>query len=198
MADTRELTRSITISLEKAAALVKSFKMVAVDQGHDAQRQFNVAKYIEDVLLTHHAKLRKAGVTARIECDPNLDILSNPGSWSQILSNLIDNSVNHGFAERSSDNEIVISASRVGDQLCLDFRDNGKGMDEDTAKRIFDPFFTTNRHNGGSGLGMHVVFNLVTQQLGGRIDLDTEPGRGTAFSITIPAAAQDRTNRSNR
>jgi len=66
-------------------------------------------------------------------------------------------------------------------------------MDEDTAKHIFDPFFTTNRHNGGSGLGMHVVFNLVTQQLGGKIDLDTEPGRGTEFRITIPTAAQDQT-----
>lgn len=193
LADTRELARSIMISLEKAAALVQSFKMVAVDQGHDSLRQFNVAKYIEDVLLTHHAKLRKAGVTARLECDPKLDILSNPGSWSQILSNLIANSVTHGFAERSSDNEIVISVCRTGEQLCLDYRDNGKGMDEDTAKHIFDPFFTTNRHNGGSGLGMHVVFNLVTQQLGGKIDLDTEPGRGTAFRITMPAAAQDQT-----
>lgn len=188
LADTRELTRSITISLEKAAALVQSFKMVAVDQGHDSQRQFNVAKYIEDVLLTHHAKLRKAGVTARLECDPNLDILSNPGSWSQILSNLIANSVSHGFAERNSGNEIVISVSRAGEQLCLDYRDNGKGMDEDTAKHIFEPFFTTNRQNGGSGLGMHVVFNLVTQQLGGKIDLETEPGRSTEFRITLPAA----------
>lgn len=188
LADTRELARSIMISLEKAAALVQSFKMVAVDQGHDSLRQFNVAKYIADVLLTHHAKLHKAGVASRLECDPELEILSNPGTWSQILSNLIANSVTHGFAGRRSGNEIVIRVSREGEQLCLDYLDNGKGMDEDTAKRIFDPFFTTNRHNGGSGLGMHVVFNLVTQQLGGTIELDTGRGRGTAFKITLPIA----------
>ena len=71
--------------------------------------------------------------------------MSNPGTWSQILSNLIANSVTHGFAGRSSGNEIVIRVSREGEQLFLDYRDNGKGMDEDTAQRIFDPFFTTNR-----------------------------------------------------
>ncbi|CAN5866182.1 hypothetical protein BH11PSE8_BH11PSE8_05460 [soil metagenome] len=192
LADSKELSRSIFVSLEKAAALVRSFKLVAVDQGNDELRRFNALEYINDVVLTHHPLLRKARVTLTVECAPDLVAESFPGTWSQILSNLINNSVVHGFDGTGlgqPDPRIHVALAEREDELVLTYRDNGKGMPEQVAKKVFDPFFTTNRQGGGSGLGMHIVYNLVSQQLHGRITLHSEPDHGTIFTIRLPRNA---------
>lgn len=192
LADSKELSRSIFVSLEKAAALVRSFKLVAVDQGNDELRRFDALAYINDVVLTHHPVLRKARVTLTVDCPPDLVAESFPGTWSQILSNLITNSVVHGFDGNGlghPDPRIHIALAERHDELVLTYRDNGKGMTEAVAKKVFDPFFTTNRQGGGSGLGMHIVYNLVSQQLHGRIQLHSEHGQGTIFTIRLPRSA---------
>lgn len=186
LADAKELSRSICVSLEKAAELVRSFKLVAVDQGSDDLRRFDVAQYIHDVALTHQPVLRKAHVALEVSCPQGLSISSYPGAWSQVLSNLINNSVTHAFADDCAPRCIRIAVEDTADELVLTYADNGIGMPEAVARRIFEPFFTTNRQNGGSGLGMHITYNLVCQQLDGRIQLQTEPGQGSTFTLRLP------------
>lgn len=186
LADANELARSVTVSLEKAANLVRSFKLVAVDQTLDDLRSFEPAPYIRDILLTHHQALHAAKVTTTLECDETLKVESHAGAWSQILSNLINNSLIHGFAGVSHARSIQIVVRAVGDNVGLLYTDNGRGMAPEVAEHVFDPFFTTNRQGGGTGLGMHVVYNLVTQKLKGQIALETQPGQGVQFALTLP------------
>ena len=188
--DSKELSRSIFVSLEKAAALVRSFKLVAVDQGSDELRRFGPREYINDIVLTHQPVLRRAKASLTLECDAALEIESFPGAWSQIVSNLINNSIVHGFDANPPDPQIHIAVSEAANETVLVYRDNGKGMTEAVARKVFDPFFTTNRQGGGSGLGMHIVYNLVSQQLHGRIQLQTTPGLGVTFTIRLPQSRQ--------
>lgn len=185
MQDSKELARAIFVSLEKAAALVGSFKLVAVDQVHDEIREFEPREYIEDVLLTHQQLLKRAKVTVAVDCKETLKVKSYAGAWSQILSNLITNSMTHGFAPEQANPRIEIAVRETAQELELIYQDNGKGMSEETAKKVYDPFFTTNRQAGGSGLGMHIVYNLVSQKLHGRIRLVTAPGQGVRFTIFL-------------
>ncbi|WP_367849851.1 ATP-binding protein [Rhodoferax sp. WC2427] len=186
LADSKQLSHSIFISLEKAAALVKSFKLVAVDQTHDEMRNFQPLAYIQDLLLTHKQALRQAGVATAVDCQADLVVTSYPGAWSQVLSNLISNSLVHGFTPGQTDARIHIALAETPGEWVLDYRDNGRGMSDEVARKVFDPFFTTNRQGGGSGLGMHVVYNLVSQKLGGQIHLQTALGQGAAFTCHLP------------
>ena len=186
LVDSKQLSHSIFISLEKAAALVKSFKLVAVDQTHDEIRSFQPLTYIQDLLLTHQQTLRRAGVATAVDCPADLVLTSYPGAWSQILSNLISNSLVHGFTPGQTDAQIHIALADTPTESVLTYRDNGRGMDDAVAAKVFDPFFTTNRQGGGTGLGMHVVYNLVSQKLGGRIQLQTAPGQGAVFTCHLP------------
>jgi C4-dicarboxylate-specific signal transduction histidine kinase len=183
--DSKELARAIFVSLEKAAALVGSFKLVAVDQVHDEIREFGPREYIEDVLLTHQQLLKRAKVTVAVDCEETLKVKSYAGAWSQILSNLITNSMTHGFGPEQANPRIEIAVRETAQELELIYQDNGKGMSEETARKVYDPFFTTNRQAGGSGLGMHIVYNLVSQKLHGRIRLVTAPGQGVRFMIYL-------------
>ncbi|MBB4844322.1 C4-dicarboxylate-specific signal transduction histidine kinase [Paucibacter oligotrophus] len=183
--DAKELARTICASLEKAAALVGSFKLLAVDQVNDEIREFEPREYIEDVLLTHQQLLKRARVSVAIDCEASLTVRSYAGAWSQILSNLISNSINHGLTPEQADPRIEISVCETAQELTLVYQDNGQGMSEETAKKIYDPFFTTNRQAGGSGLGMHIVYNLVVQKLHGQIRLVTAMGEGVKFTIQL-------------
>lgn len=186
VAEAKELSRSIFVSLEKAAELVSSFKLVAVDQSSDNRRSFAMRAYIEDVVLTHQSVLRRAHATLTLDCEPGLVVESFPGAWSQMLSNLIGNSLTHAFDGARDDARIEVRVIDRPEEVVLSYRDNGRGMSEEVAKKVFDPFFTTNRQGGGSGLGMHIVYNIVAQQLRGRIRLETAPGQGVNFTINVP------------
>ncbi len=184
--DSKELARSIEVSLNKASNLVKSFKQVAVDQNNDVPRSFAVCAYLQDILLTHHPVLRKTRLQVRLDCPEHLEVDSYPGAWSQIISNLIANSLTHGYPEGTEGGLIDLQVREIGEQIELVYRDNGKGMGREVAAKVFEPFFTTNRQGGGSGLGMHIVYNVVTQQLQGTIRLRSEPGQGVEFTMTMP------------
>lgn len=187
MTDGLELARSVRVSLERAAELVRSFKQVAVDQSHDSLLEFDLAELAGDVALSHQALLRSAKVELQVDVPAQLRIESYPGAWSQVLSNLISNSLAHGFADGQQVRPVITVSIAKGDgQVTLSYRDNGSGMSAEVARRIFDPFFTTKRGAGGSGLGMHVVYNIVTQKLRGRIALDSSPGEGVCFTLHIP------------
>jgi len=183
--DISELSESMRLSLISAAELIKSFKKVAVDQNTELKRTFYLQDYINDVLLSLGNVLKKTNIKIDNLVAVDLEVNSYPGIISQIMTNLITNSITHAYDEGSV-GLIVIDAHIIDASIQITYRDNGKGMNEHTAKHIFDPFFTTNMGQGGSGLGMSIVFNLITQKLKGTIEFNSKEGVGTDFTITLP------------
>jgi signal transduction histidine kinase len=184
--DTIDQSLSILNSnTKRAASLVRSFKQVAVDQTSDDKRQFNVASYIDEVLHSLHPKLKNKKITIQVNCDKELNILSYPGALSQILTNFIMNSIIHGF-EHKDQGSIHISVTQKDNNIELIYSDDGHGLTHDALKKLFDPFFTTKRGQGGSGLGTHIVFNLVTNSLLGNIHANSNPEQGLSYHITFP------------
>jgi signal transduction histidine kinase len=184
-ADAIQSAQLILTNLRRASQLVRSFKQVAIDQSSEEAREFQLQPYLEEVLLSLGPALKKTHHQVQVRCPDDLVLYTYPGALSQILVNLVMNSLIHAF-EGIEQGEIRIECDRYGDEWLLLYRDNGKGMDEATRQRVFDPFFTTKRGHGGSGLGLHVVFNLVTQLLRGHIECVSRPGRGVEFHIAMP------------
>ena len=185
LTDSDENIAIIFRNLERAAKLISSFKKVAVDQSSAENRTFNVLGLLDEVLLTLSAKLESANVSMEINCPKNLLVNSKPGPINQILINLILNSIYHAFDGLKHGN-IVINVMILSDQLHINYSDDGIGIDDSVKDKIFDPFTTTKRGSGGSGLGMHLVYNLVTQALDGHIILEEDLDHGVSFDITFP------------
>lgn len=170
-------------NMEKAAELIKGFKQVAVDQSFQEARTFKALAYLSDLKKSLKPLYQKKRIKVRLNCDENLEINIIPGVISQIITNLLQNAVLHAFPEKE-EGRIFISMESGEDGLLLSFRDTGMGMTAEIRDRIFDPFFTTKRGlGGGTGLGLHIVYNLVTQGLGGTIVCNSSPGKGTEFII---------------
>jgi len=177
-------------NLFRASELIRSFKQVAVDQAGGEERDVDLAEYVDEILLSLRPKLKNRAINIVKQIPIDIAVRLKAGAFSQILTNLIANSLHHGFTDNQA-GTITIAAQYSNNQLELEYKDDGVGMDEQTAKRIFEPFFTTKRGSGGSGLGMHIVFNLVTNALGGKIRCQSELGQGTIFSISFPIDQQD-------
>ena len=177
-----EGSQMILRNLQRADRMVRSFKQIAVDQTTEDRRSVDLCVCINEILITLGATLKKSGHSIEVNCAESVVCETSPGALYQIITNLVMNSLIHAFPDgRKGEIEIVIS--RRGEVNGLDYRDNGIGMDEVARARIFDPFFTTRRGSGGSGLGMHIVYNLVTQVLGGTIIVDSAPGEGLHLCI---------------
>lgn len=171
---------------QRASRLIQSFKQVAVDQSSEDKRHFLLKPYIQEILFSLQPKFKKTQHRLEIHCDEDIELESYPGAFSQVITNLVMNSLIHGF-EHKTEGMISIEAHREDDQVCILYRDNGCGMSLEAVERVFDPFFTTKRGGGGSGLGCHLVYNLVTQQLNGYIHCSSELGQGVVFIIRIPS-----------
>jgi signal transduction histidine kinase len=178
-------------NLERASRLVSSFKQVAVDQASEAVRRINVAQYLDEILASLLPRLKRTKHRVQVECAPNIDVETYPGALYQIVVNLIMNSLLHAFADDAS-GTINITAQLRDKTLDLQYRDDGSGMSQEIRARIFEPFFTTRRGSGGTGLGMHVVYNLVTQLLHGTIACRSAPGEGCTFDISFPVSLTPR------
>lgn len=181
-------------NLSRAAELVQSFKQVAVDQAGDQQRTFVLKDYLHDILTSLRPELKRTKYQVTIVCTQDITLHSYPGVFSQVVTNLVMNSLIHGFREKP-EGQMTITASlesteevmgKVSTWLHLNYSDDGRGIPAEVLPRIFDPFFTTNRQGGGSGLGLHIVYNLVTHKLGGIIHCDSVVGEGTTFRMKIP------------
>jgi ligand-binding sensor domain-containing protein/signal transduction histidine kinase len=184
----REGTDIVLRNLQRADRLVRSFKQVAVDQSSEERRVVDLGKNLGEIATTLGPSLKSAGCRIELNC-PQLIILETaPGALYQVVANLVMNSLTHGFAEGSA-GLIRIDARREDGAVHIDYRDNGRGMDEAVRSRVFEPFFTTRRGQGGSGLGMHIAYNLVVQTLRGNIDCVSAPGQGVLFRIVLPATA---------
>ncbi len=181
-----EVSNSILINMERAAELISSFKQVAVDQSSENRRRFNLKEYINEILLSLRPRYKKTGHTIQVNCQADIELNSFPGAFSQILNNMIMNSLIHGFQEKEN-GLIQIDINREKDDTILFvYKDNGKGMTPEQKEKAFDPFYTTMRGKGGTGLGMSIVFNLITQTLKGSIEWESAPDNGVCFTMTFP------------
>lgn len=180
-----EATHLLNNNLNRAASLVKSFKKIAVNQSSEVRVKFNLKETIEDVILSLRGAYKRQQHQIKLNCDADIEVNSFPGAYSQIITNLMMNSIEHGFKD-TMNGIIRIECQLRSNELILIYEDNGKGIDAENMKKIFDPFFTTNRQNGNSGLGMNVIYNIITQTLFGKITLESEVDQYTRFIIEIP------------
>jgi signal transduction histidine kinase len=188
----REAADLLVANLQRTGELVQSFKQVAVDRSQAERRTFDLRPATEQIVASLRPGLRKGPTSIGIEVPSDIIMNSYPGAYGQILTNLVFNAVTHGFDDGAG-GQMVIQARRLGmEEVEVTFSDDGKGMPDDVQRRAFDPFFTTRRAHGNTGLGLHIVYNIVTQQLGGRIVLVSAPGKGTTFHITLPRMAPEK------
>jgi PAS domain S-box-containing protein len=187
-------------NLNKAAELVSSFKQVAVDQTSSQRRSFNLAEMVAEVVTTIGPAIRKTPHIVEQNIPDDIVMESFPGPLGQVMTNLINNGIIHGFDGRDA-GRIRIEAERGegSEQVVLRVRDNGNGIAANILPRIFDPFFTTKLGQGGSGLGLNIVHNMVFSILGGRISAESVVGQGTCFTMMLPMTApeQDAAGRSS-
>lgn len=196
----QETTELIAHNLNRAGELVKTFKQVAVDQSHHEHRPFEITAYLRDVGKSLQTFINKKGHNLIIE-GPEIYIDSYPGLFAQIITNFIMNSLNHAFQDHEQ-GTLYLKTTLQDQQLNLAYRDNGCGIPESLFSKVFEPFFTTGRDFGGTGLGLHIVYNIVTQKLQGEIELNSVLGEGTQFEVTVPVtlvsnlppALQSKTN----
>ncbi|MDM8526608.1 ATP-binding protein [Anaerolineales bacterium HSG24] len=181
----RESSRLILNNLNRAAELVQSFKQVAVDQTSLERRDFLVSAYIEEILLSLRHVMKRTKHQVTVGGDRQLILNSFPGAFSQVVSNLVINSLRHAYEDDDLGN-IQFMIMPEQDWVTIVYQDDGVGITPENLEKIFEPFFTTARSQGGSGLGLHIVYNLVTQTLGGKISCESEIGRGTKFTLELP------------
>lgn len=181
---TEKTSNLILSNSQRTGELVKSFKRVSVDQSTEQRRQFKLYNYIKDVLMSLEPKFKGLDLEINIDCDEYLVWNSYPGILAQIITNLVINSVVHGFSGGGG-GKIDFEIKRIDSRLRFIYRDSGKGMGKDVLQHIFDPFFTTNKQTG-TGLGMHIIYNLITQKLDGTIEVKSEVGKGSEFIMEFP------------
>lgn len=177
----------ILSNLNRAGELVQSFKQLAVDQSSLEQRTFCVKHYLEEVVLSLSPQFRKASHVVTIAGDDSIAIHSYPGALAQVATNLLTNSLNHAYCPHESGN-LLFNVVQHNNQIIIQYSDDGCGIPEKILPKVFEPFFTTAREKGGTGLGLHIAYNLVTQKLQGRIDVQSEVGKGSQFTIELPAS----------
>ncbi len=185
-----DASNQLVTNLQRAGELIQSFKQVAVDRSYADRRTFGLKLATEQIVASARLGLQKSRASLSLEIPSAIVLDSYPGAYGQVLTNLIFNAVIHAFIDES-EGHILIKARRLDKQVEITFSDDGIGIPEDVQRHVFNPFFTTRRSQGSTGLGLHIVYNLVTQQLGGKISLVSAPGKGTAICMTLPLLAPD-------
>jgi len=180
-----ESSGMILSNLGRASDLIQRFKQVAVDQSCEEINTFRLKECLENHIMSLRPMLKKGAHAVHFQCREDIVLKSYAGALGQIVSILIMNSLLHGF-EEMSDGLIAIEVIDQANDIVLTYRDNGKGIPKANLEHIFEPFFTTKRNHGGTGLGLHILYNLVTQTLGGRINMESEYGQGVVFRMQIP------------
>ncbi|HEY6530585.1 MAG TPA: HAMP domain-containing sensor histidine kinase, partial [Cellvibrionaceae bacterium] len=188
VADVTEGNEIINRNLNKASELVSGFKQVAMDRTSAQRRTFNLLEFLNDTYLTLTPTFRRTAIKVSIECPEDIELNSYPGPLGQVITNLLNNTLIHAF-DSDSTGQVDIHASRQGELVKIDVKDNGKGILAEHIGKIFDPFFTTKLGKGGNGLGMHIVHNIVSGLLGGSISVYSTPNKGSCFTLLLPPTA---------
>jgi two-component system NtrC family sensor kinase len=179
----------ILSNLNRAGELVHSFKQVAVDQSTSERRSFKVKEYIQEIVLSIFPQFKKNLFKVSITGDDAINLYSYPGALAQVITNLVNNSILHAYLPNQVGN-ISIDIQHESDLIIIMYSDDGSGINPKIFSKIFDPFFTTARDKGGTGLGLHITYNLVTQKLQGSIDCESEIGKGTLFTVKLPTSVE--------
>ena len=187
----RDASKLVFSNLNRSADLVKSFKRTSIDQSVENLSLYNLNDTITDALTSMRVKIRDTSIKASFNGDENISLFGSPADIFQIISNLFDNSVIHGFEDGKLQGEIFISIQKERSEVHIHYSDTGKGMPAEIADKIFEPFYTTLRARGGTGLGMYICHNIVTSRLNGTIECTSIQGKGTEFLITIPIAKDE-------
>ncbi|MBF0192757.1 MAG: HAMP domain-containing protein [Magnetococcales bacterium] len=186
----REMSQLCLSNLNTVAELVVRFKRISVDQSSELSRRFNLHEFLLDVTTSLHHLFKRSHIQLSITCPENVVIKGQPGALGQIFTNLLVNSLKHGFVDGTKSGTIQIEAgydqTPTGHLLTICYTDDGVGMEPEVFRHAFDPFFTTARQSGGSGLGLYICYNIVRSQLNGRIVCSSIPGQMTSFLIEIP------------
>jgi signal transduction histidine kinase len=183
-----ESSTLVVSNIRRAAALIQSFKQVAVDQTSGERRRFDLSEYIHEIIHSLTPRLKQTPHRIEVNCPSGIMVTSYPGALAQVLTNLVVNSLVHAFPDERT-GVITVDARLLDDRMLkLTYTDDGVGIPDHDQVRVFDPFFTTKRSEGGTGLGLHIVYNIVTQTLMGSIRLEPGPG-GTRFSVVFPVQA---------
>lgn len=187
----RTSTEIVESNLVRASQLVRSFKEIAVDQSNDDVREIALLDYVNQIITSLRPKLKNRPILIDMDISSDLRARLNSGAFSQIITNLIMNSLVHAYNEGDK-GHIKIEINADKQDMIFSYEDDGKGMDATTVSKVFDPFYTTKRGQGGSGLGMHIVYNIVTQKMGGRIQCVSTPGQGVLFTVRIPKCIENQ------
>jgi len=189
----KESSVLIRRNLDRAAHLIKSFRMVAVDQAIGDERTLMLGDYISEIVDSLTPTLRKKGVSVLQECKKDFEIKTVPGDLVHVVTNLIMNAALHAFKDREdqAEKQVKVLVRRRGGFVYLDIEDNGRGIPDDIKEEVFEPFFTTARGEGGSGLGLNIVYNTVYQKLKGRIEIHDAEVEGTCFKIRFPVENEE-------
>ncbi len=183
--EAEQTTHLLLTNLNRASELIASFKQVAVDQTSDAVREFNLNDYLAEIVQSLKPSFKQTHHVIKVNCPPDLVIRCAPGAIAQIVTNMVMNSLVHGF-ESTNEGVISLEVTQANNEVAMLYQDNGKGLSESHLEKLFDAFFTTKREDGGSGLGTHIIYNLVTQSLSGHIEARSEPYQGLTYSIHFP------------
>jgi PAS domain S-box-containing protein len=185
LSKSQEIYFSIVTNLKKASRLIQTFKELAVNQVVDDAESFSLKTFLEDFQMAMEPKLKEYNIAMLLEIPEDAEIFTSPGALSQVCLNLVMNSLIHGYPEKGPGN-ITIAVQYQEEEVLLTLTDDGLGMAEEVRKRVFEPFFTTKRGQGGTGLGLQIVFNLVKHKLQGEIQVSSQEGRGSSFELRIP------------
>ncbi|NQZ09851.1 MAG: response regulator, partial [Algicola sp.] len=185
ISESHEQQTLVEQNLHRAANLITQFKKVAVEQSDDQSCEHNFHQYLEQVIASMQTQLAKTNIAVSLISSGDWKLSIFPGAWFQIITNLMENSLAHGFSDQQGCH-IKMAAILEQDQLIFSYSDNGHGMDEKQIENIYEPFFTTIRNQGGTGLGMHIVYNLVVHKLKGSIECHSAKDQGVEFTITVP------------
>ena len=184
--DEAEQTALLLLSnLERASDLIASFKQVAVDQTSETEREFVLGEYINEIIQSLKPSFKHTDHQINLTCPDNLVVTCAPGAIAQIVTNMVVNSITHGFESKNA-GKISLDVKEEGDNVVIYYKDDGRGLSEEELSQLFDAFFTTKRGQGGSGLGTHIMYNLVTQSLQGHIEADSTLGNGLQYTIRFP------------
>ncbi|MGR3274772.1 sensor histidine kinase [Acaryochloris marina NIES-2412] len=178
----------INSNLDRAGQLIQSFKQVAVDQSHESVRTFNLKDYLEDIGTSLQPQIKRSGHHLEIQGEDDIVLTLDPGIFAQIITNLVTNSIKHAYPHDNC-GTLKLEITTAQDQVILEYCDDGCGVPSQCLSKIFDPFFTTARHLGGTGLGLHIVYNIVVQSLNGTIKVNSQENNGSQFIITFPLSS---------
>ncbi len=190
LVDIRDSASLILRNLSSAAGLVSSFKQVAVDRTSAKRRKFHLLQTCQEILMTLMGQIRLSGHSLLTEIDETIHMDAYPGPLGQVLTNLINNALLHAFDGIDGGKMLLRAYMSSADRVCIEFSDNGVGIPQQNLERVFEPFFTTKTGQGDSGLGMSIIYNIVTSLLGGKIVIHSNVGVGTTFVLDLPLTVE--------